>query len=83
MSMIFYTFRAQLEAKRGVNALKNALIPSRLGKTPAFLAVDGCGYGIWVPESYGAQAARKLRNAGIRFEKSFRVEGNRGQEVEL
>lgn len=83
MSMIFFTFRAQTKAKRSTVMLQKMGISARLGKTPGTLAVNGCGYGVWVPEVQGIQAARVLRKAELQFEKSYRMDGVSPLEVRL
>lgn len=83
MSMIFFTFRAQMRARQGVNLLKKAGIPARMGKTPSRLAGRGCGYGIWVPEYEAEAGARQLHSSGLSYEKSYRMEGDQFREVWL
>ena len=43
MSMIFFTYRAPMEARRGAAILSSAGIPGKLSKTPSALSVNGCG----------------------------------------
>ncbi len=81
MSMIFFTFRAQTQARQGASILKGAGIWARLGRTPTFLAGNGCGYGLWVSEERGRGAAKELKTGGSPYERSYRVEGNRAREV--
>lgn len=83
MSMIFFTFRAQMGAKQGVNLLHQAKIPARMGKTPSRIAGRGCGYGVWIPEEHFRPAAEKLLGAGLRYEKSYRFQGDSVREVWL
>lgn len=83
MSMIFFTFRAQTRAKQAVNMLQKAGVPARLGKTPSRIAVNGCGYGVWVPETQSVWAADKMKQVGANFEKSYRMVGGIPQEVWL
>lgn len=83
MSMIFFTFRAQTKARRGAMLLREKGIPAQLGKTPGRLAVNGCGYGIWVQEVRGKQAAEGLRAGNAAYEKSYRMDGGNFTEVRL
>lgn len=83
MSMIFFTFRSQTVARKGEMHLRLHRISERVGKTPGYLAVNGCGVGIWVQEQDGAAAAEVLRNNGCRYEKSYRISDNTHQEVQL
>ena len=54
MSMIFFTFRAQIGARKGVMILGRAGIQGFMARTPGFLSTDGCGYGIRVAGGCGA-----------------------------
>ena len=83
MSMIFFTFRAQLKAKQAVQLLHRSNIPARMGKTPGKIAVNGCGYGIWVPELQSSWASDIMRKAGLGYEKSYRMDAGLPQEVWL
>lgn len=83
MSMIFFTFRAQIKAKRAAVTLQKRGISARLGKTPGKLAVNGCGYGVWVPEGQSLRGAEILRKEQLTYEKSYRMEGSVPVEVQL
>ena len=83
MSMIFFTFRAQIGARQAVNLLQKSRISARLGKTPSQIAVNGCGFGVWVPELQSTWAAEKMKDAEIKYEKSYRMDGGMPQEVWL
>lgn len=83
MSMIFFTFRAQMGAKQAVSILRQAKIPARMGKTPSAIAGRGCGYGVWVPEAHFGAAAGRILDSGLRYEKSYRMEGEELREVWL
>lgn len=83
MSMIFFTFRAQTQARKGTMILSQAGLQAKLGRTPAALATGGCGYGIWVPEMQGGTAAMQLRGMEVYYEKSYLVSGNTRKEVFL
>ena len=48
MSMIFFTYRARMQARQGTEILRRAGIPVRMDRTPAQIAGNGCGYGLWV-----------------------------------
>lgn len=83
MSMIFFTFRAQLMAKQAVNLLQKMSIPARLGRTPSQIAINGCGFGVWVPELHSVWAAEKMKKSDMKYEKCYRMEGGVPQEVWL
>jgi hypothetical protein len=54
--------------------LQKAGISARLSKTPASLAKNGCGYGLWVPERQSQAAAMQLRGKGAAYERSYRMD---------
>ncbi len=83
MSMIFFTYRSQTQARRGASILREAGIPARLDRTPSYLATDGCGFGLWVPAARRHGAALELRGRGAAYEKSFLAEGSQVREVSL
>lgn len=83
MSMIFFTFLTQTGARQAWHLLRQAHIPSRIGKTPGTLAVKGCGYGIWVGENQSVRASEVMRNGNCRYERSYRMDGGRPVEVRL
>lgn len=83
MSMIFFTYRAQTQARRGAAILRGAGIQGRLDRTPSQLAVNGCGYGLWVPESQGYGAALELRGRDCPYERSYRWDGKSAKAVTL
>ncbi len=83
MSMIFFTYRAQTQARQGVSVLREAGIPARLDRTPSRLSGNGCGYGLWVSASQGYSAALELRGRGVPYERSYQVDGGAMKEVAL
>ncbi len=83
MSMLFFTFRAQLKAQKGAVLLKNFGISAKVGRTPGILAVNGCGYGIRVAAEQGREAAQLLRENALMYEKCYRMDGGRPREVKL
>ena len=83
MSMIFFTYRAPMEARRGASILSAAGIPGKLSKTPAQLATKGCGYGIRVQKAQGYAASLELRGRGCPYERSFLLGEGPATEVEL
>ncbi len=83
MSMLFFTFRAQLKAQKGLALLKSFGISAKMGRTPGTLAVNGCSYGIWVPAEQGTEARDLLREKGLVYEKCYRMDGGRPREVKL
>ena len=82
MSMIFFTYRAPLGARKGAAILQEAGISAKLSRTPAALAANGCGYGLWVPMEQGVRAAALLREHKAGFERSY-LSGNGFREVSL
>ena len=64
MSMIFFTYRAQIGARKGVMILGRAGIQGFVARTPGFLSTGGCGYGIRVAAKDGRRAAAELRAGG-------------------
>lgn len=83
MSMLFFTFRAQLKAQKGAVLLKSFGISAKMGRTPGMLAVNGCGYGLWIPAEYGREAGDILRENGLMYEKVYCMDGVRPREVKL
>ncbi len=83
MSMIFFTYRAPMEARRGASILSSAGIPGKLAKTPASLAINGCGYGIRVSKGHGYAASLELRGRGCPYERSYLLGEGPAKEVEL
>ena len=83
MSMLFFTFRAQLKAQKGVSVLKDQGIPAKMGRTPGMLAVNGCGYGLWIPVERGKEARDVLHENGLMYEKCYRMDNGRPREVKL
>ena len=82
MSMIFFTYRVPIQARKGAAILQAAGISAKLARTPSGMAVNGCGYGLWVPLEHGARAAALLREKGAAYERSYR--GGKGfREVSL
>ena len=83
MSMIFFTYRASMQARKGVAVLREAGISARLARTPSQMAVNGCGYGIWVQKGQEYAASLELRGRECPYERSYLVEGRRVREVTL
>ena len=83
MSMIFFTFRAQTQARKGTMILNKAGIRAKLGRTPAALSSGGCGFGIWVREVDGLTAAMQLRGMNLAYEKSYHITDGEQKEVFL
>lgn len=81
MSMILFTYRSQTMARKGAKHLQSFGISSKVGKAPSELAVRGCGYGIWVSEARGKDAAEILRAGRIIYEKSYRINGRERQVI--
>jgi len=81
MSMIFFTYRVPLQARKGAAILQEAGIHTKLARTPSGLAVNGCGYGLWVAIEKGKPAAELLKNKAP-YERSY-LGGNGFREVSL
>lgn len=71
MSMIFFTYRVPIKARKGAAILREAGVKAKLARTPTGMTVNGCGYGLWVPVEQAANAARRLREADCSFERSY------------
>ena len=83
MSMIFLSFPVQTLARKGAVILTRAGISARVGQRPGFLAINGCGIGLWISREDGERAAELLRKNGIAYQRSFLVEGSGAREVLL
>ena len=83
MSMIFFTYRASMQARRGAMILREAGIPANLARTPAKMAVNGCSYGLWIPRGQEYAASLELRGRDCPYERSYLVDGNQVREVTL
>ena len=83
MSMIFFTYRAATQARMGASILRSEGIPVKLGRSPARISRNGCGYGLSVPESRGREAAELLRREGQPYMRSYLLAGDRVREVQL
>ena len=83
MSMFFFTYRAATQARMGASILRGQGIPVKLGRSPARISRNGCGYGLTVPESRGREAAELLKARGQPYTRSYRMEGDRIREVAL
>ena len=65
MNGYYFTFRSVTAAQRGQERLRTAGIPSQLSRTPASLAVNGCGYCLRLTARWAGQAARLLGGSGL------------------
>ncbi len=65
MNGFYFTFRSVTGAQRGQRLLSEAGVPSTLRRTPSGLSVHGCGYCLRVAPQWAAQAARRLKGAGV------------------
>ena len=83
MNMIFFTFREYMLARKASVMLKNVGIQAKLARTPAVLAVNGCGYGLWVKPSQLVSAVEELGRVGIRYEKIHGYDGRTYREMNL
>lgn len=83
MSMIFFTFPGELQARMGASVLTAAGIPARMKKTPGGLNQYGCSYGVQVPEVYGKRAAGILKGQRTSYVRSYRIHDKNKQEVFL
>ena len=66
MKGYYFSFRSVTPAQKALRLLTDAGIPASLGRAPAALADNGCGYCLRVSESRAPEAARMLRGAGVR-----------------
>ena len=83
MSMIFFTYRAGTQARKGAAILRDAGISARLARTPSQMAVNGCGSGLWVQRGQEYAASLELRGRGCAYERSYLMEGGKVREVFL
>ena len=83
MNMIFFTFREYMLARKASVMLKNVGVQAKLARTPAVLAVNGCGYGLWIKTSQIHSAAEELGSMGIRYEKIHGYDGRTYREITL
>lgn len=83
MNMIFFTFREYMLARKASVMLKNVGIQAKLARTPAILAVNGCGYGLWIKVSQMRSAVKELDTAGVRYEKIHSYDGRNYREITL
>lgn len=83
MNMIFFTFREYMLARKASVMLKNVGIGAKLARTPAMLAVNGCGYGLWIKTGQMRSAAEELDRVGIRYEKIHGYDGRTYREITL
>ena len=83
MSERYYlTVRSVTYGQRGQRALQARGMDCRLSRTPRWMEQRGCGYALEVKD--GKLAAAILQEAGIAWEKLYRLEGERrAREVEL
>lgn len=66
MKGFYFTFRSVTAAQRAQQLLNAAGIAAGLARTPAQLAVNGCGYCLRVGMRRGAEAMELLRGSGLR-----------------
>lgn len=83
MNMIFFTFREYLTARKASVMLKQVGVQAKLARTPAILAANGCGYGLWIKESQMRSAAEELARVGLRYEKIHGYDGRTYREMVL
>lgn len=81
MSMIFFTYRASTQARRGMTILRDAGLSGRMARTPSKIAGNGCGYGLWVPRGQAYTASMELRGRDCPYERSYLFENSAAQEV--
>lgn len=80
MNGYYFTFRSVTAAQRGQERLRAAGIPSQLSRTPAALAVNGCGYCLHVAVRWASRAARTLGALGL--QRCFLRTGEHYEEAE-
>ena len=66
MKGYYFSFRSVTPAQKALRILTDAGIPASLGRAPAALAENGCGYCLRVDDARGPAAARALRGTGVR-----------------
>ncbi len=70
----YFTFRSMTAAQQAAMELNESGYFAALLRAPKALAGKGCGYAVRISLQNGSAAASILRNAGIFFEKVFRMD---------
>ena len=70
-------------AQRMAALLENHGIRAVIARAPAGVDPRGCGYGVKLRRSYGAQALDILRHVGIKVRGIYERDGEAWREVEL
>ena len=60
-----FSFRSVTYAQKALRALADAGIPASMGRSPAAVAKNGCGYCLRVTEGRAPEAAHALRGMGV------------------
>lgn len=81
MDSCMITFRSVTPAQRGEAALRREGIAVTLQRTPRVLAEQGCGYSIRLRCSYLPKAVELLRQKGIAYQKTYRLQDGKLEEV--
>lgn len=69
MSMLYITFRSITPAQRAQRTLRQGGITAQLQRTPRYLAKQGCGYCLRLPEAQRDMALAILDRVGAQYEK--------------
>ena len=80
MNMYCITFRSVTLAQRGERVLREAGQPCTLARTPRWMEERGCGYCLRLRNEW-KPAAAALDRAGVEYRKVYRLNGERGEEV--
>ena len=83
MDACMITFRSVTPAQRGETLLRREGIQATVQRTPRALAEQGCGYSLWMPISELQRATEILRQKGIAYRKTYRIEEGKPMEVFL
>ena len=83
MDSCLITFRSVTPAQRGEATLRREGIACSLQRTPKVLAEQGCGYSLRMPISELQRATEILRQKGIAYRKTYRIEEGKPMEVFL
>ena len=81
MDACMITFRSVTPAQRGEIILRREGIAVTLQRTPRALAEQGCGYSIRLHCGHLPRAIEILRQKGISYQKTYRQQGGKLEEV--
>ena len=81
MDLCIITFRSVTPAQRGESLLRREGISCTIQRTPRTLAEQGCGYCIRLRCMQVPKATELLRQRGIDYRKTYRLQAGVPEEV--